>query len=577
MHPRLAYRRGVSELVGALLALIIITSLLASAIITSKNLEESIRESARKASARLIEASNPPNLVLYTQGSSLYAKLGSNTTTIEKILILYENSTILEKKPTTELYTNGQLLLDTYNCEKIKVVIVTSLGNMFTYPKKGYYTCNTQPGNPGGFTIPQTSLTINPINLYTQNVDIATITNVNPNKIQFNLKITYYEGRCQAKATRGSDKSVASRGSQGIQVGEPPLQYTLNGINVEVRPVVYMEDIGASRECIYAIYIHTPAETVFRANIEITGQLSVSPKVYNELVRDNPAIAGALYAPSIYYTMSTVSVQDPDNGAPSTIYITGNRVWIDEFLGIFYTRLGEYMWGTISLDVTITVNRMLVLQSNIPESSTILLEGGSMYKIYDVSVDGCIYDIECLFLELSWKLTSLESVKLVFDTPQGLIERSPTQDWTIAPESASVQVQAYPELQLIQEYAIQSIRIWKDQPGQVTVTTTGGDAITLPAPIPIIEVQSLNRTTLLVIGVGPQPQLNTVFNVLDPLYNTQTTLILVDASKDLARIDVSRHHVASPGNKIPPGIYIASEPETISGVNIGKTMVILAP
>lgn len=148
-------RRGVSGLLAALIIGLVMVSLISSALTLYYRVQSSALDTASRIERTLMDATSMP-IISLDGSSSLHAIIYSpKPLNISLFLVEYANGTIV--KIPGGLYEGGSMvrLVESYNCEPIRVYMILSSGLVYAYnplldPKvrvvpagwSGWYTCN---------------------------------------------------------------------------------------------------------------------------------------------------------------------------------------------------------------------------------------------------------------------------------------------------------------------------------------------------------------------------------------------------------------------------------------------------
>ncbi|MCE4613237.1 MAG: hypothetical protein F7C07_05330 [Desulfurococcales archaeon] len=147
------FGRGLSEVLGGLLVALAMVGLAVSLYAITSQLTSKAITVASDASLRLEEATTPPQLVLrlYPNGSLALQVFSIREVVIEKVLVAYGNGSFVELEGSLVKGSWGVIISRNYNCEPVRVAVLTSRGNVF------YYNPLSDPGArnpsvlPGGF------------------------------------------------------------------------------------------------------------------------------------------------------------------------------------------------------------------------------------------------------------------------------------------------------------------------------------------------------------------------------------------------------------------------------------------
>jgi len=182
-------RRGLSEILGALILVIIMMGIISTIYIAGNNIENRIKTAGREASYSIMLARNPPRLRLTTANGTVYAIISGSGVPVrlESMIISTldnrENYISINKilRPGEEL----RIPLYPAPCKPTRIALVTQSGGYLFYPENGTWFCQSDEREK--IIMPNSGEELDPVPLPVMLTPIGTDT---PNyTLKLNLKI----------------------------------------------------------------------------------------------------------------------------------------------------------------------------------------------------------------------------------------------------------------------------------------------------------------------------------------------------------------------------------------------------
>ncbi|MEB3779586.1 MAG: hypothetical protein GSR85_05070 [Desulfurococcales archaeon] len=159
---RKRYRRGLSELLGALLALVIMAGITASIVIITDKLVTSINNAGLGIIDRIQESTAKPLMMPGVREGVLYLKaVIPPGISISSVILEFDNGTykIIDANQSL-LESTGMPLIKGYKCEPVRIGLYTTRGNAFY--TEGYYSCDIA-SLPGSFKLSDGTIIVSEI------------------------------------------------------------------------------------------------------------------------------------------------------------------------------------------------------------------------------------------------------------------------------------------------------------------------------------------------------------------------------------------------------------------------------
>ncbi len=573
-------RRGISELVGTLIAVIIISSLLASIVLVGGEFKGNVRNTVFRASERLIEAANPPKLVLTTVNNSLILKIISVIPVdVRYVFISFSNGSVILVNVTEDIYDNGQIILRGYMCERVRVGVITSLGNVFYYDRP-YYDCESggDPGNYAasnsvvpyvfqGYLYSQTNSTINVIN--NVNIDFS---------FTFNLRVT--NNVCTGELSySGQSTSISSVsiGGEGYRWGSAVGPINLvQGIDLYLAPALYR----TSSLCIAGIEFRYTKPTIIRSSISLDAVIS-SDTVFIDDIRE-----GNIVLTPIIYTQQSESYIDSSymagvddtqlNGQANGFAI---RTMISDILILAVASIhqSQVYISEIQETVTISISRIIYSEA-VWNNITKELSGPYLIRVLTPTPQGLGSGLENALVEAVWVASQSSALKVVIDGRELRLGSRPILSTSYS-RVVITSIQA-PELMLNSKISY-NILYYDNSTLSLQVTVGYGSGARLLTPPTMVLIEQANGSLVLVLPYGYRQPISTG----GLSYSTASTLdpggrLLIAGILELTNnlgLDLSYLVKTRAPIQITPGFYIVNEIYTQAGVKMVSAMVILAP
>ncbi|MCE4611871.1 MAG: hypothetical protein F7B17_07875 [Desulfurococcales archaeon] len=142
------YRRGVSGVYGALIAIMITISILGVAYASFDRLSWRISESASIAGKMISEASSPTVIMPSVSNGALVVSFESPGAPVREVLAFYRGGGLAGKAAVNPPATRGSVtVIEGYGCEPVLVIAVTESGALKYYRSPSgspYFTCNVE-------------------------------------------------------------------------------------------------------------------------------------------------------------------------------------------------------------------------------------------------------------------------------------------------------------------------------------------------------------------------------------------------------------------------------------------------
>ncbi|MEB3860873.1 MAG: hypothetical protein GSR84_01460 [Desulfurococcales archaeon] len=574
-------RRGVSELVGTLIAIVIISSLLASAVLIGGEFKRDIRDTVFRASERLVEASNPPKLELLTVNNSLVLRIIPTTPIdVSMIFLSFYNGSTIILNATDDIYEGGQVIIDGYTCEKVRVGVITKLGNIFYY-NKPYYDCSVGD-NPGS---PATGTSVIPYTFEGYRYNQSSISGINNVNIGINLTLDLVvtNSVCRAsisytagQTTVSSSVSTGREGySWGRALGPIPL---VPGLDLYLAPALYR----TKTLCIAGIEFRYTSPSIVQAAIDLDATISVD-STFMENIRNGEVIL----TPIIYTQQSQSYAEIAYSPDVNEITLNGQasaysaQTMISDILILAVASIHESQVYNPEIHESITLTIKKVIQGSQAISIHYKdVQGPYKLRLLTPTPQGLGSSLENALVEALWAASQSGSLKVAIDGRETRLGGSPIMS-TSSSRIGIIAIQG-PELMLNSRLISYAVLYYDASTLTMQVTVsyrTGGNIVTPP---PMILVEHENGSSAIIAPYGGQEPTTTgglsysVNTTINPggrlLIAAKLEPITSGISADLSS-KLQTQAQATPS----PGFYIANEVYTEAGIKMVSAMVILVP
>ncbi len=556
-------RRGLSEVLGALILMIIVSSILASVLIVQEKFRRNIDHVVDGSAERLIEASMPPRIAVWSSGGRLMVSVSPTVDIdIDKIVVGFMNGSYTLVNATNDIYGRGQPVLDPYDCSPVRIAVTTSRGNIFYYINStggSVYTCPDSLELPGSWRI-----------LYAVGGKYSTITSASVGaSIDIGADVGVYKRTCRLRLIVNGVQSMVT-GTGGFKSGEAVTVDLSQGVSMSISPFTYVWN----ETCIAGLLLEYNKPSLVVASINLEGEAFTSTYNIVSAMLTTPLLASEYAASTSEMTINMSTT--PGKASRGNVSINGN-VYAEKFITLYISELNEYVDLTVSVGGTMYISRVLYIDGGSIYNITLPVGGPMIYKQLVPEPHGDTR-LNILLTRLYWTLSHLNNTLLELVTPDGrVLERSVISEGYVPSRLQGARLIVYPSIAKVLETYINYARINSDSNVTFRASATPGIAIP-PKPV-LLQVETSNYKLLVVASTGHRDPVtgNTSIVIIEGGSSLSGgLLVLYKTTPRMERIELHDYKFGS-RIEVDPGTYIAAEIEWVQGILVGESLVILSP